>query len=238
MNTEEVGNEDLDRVLLLDNTFDPDVPQAKGSAKYAAVICLFWASPATKGKISMSFRAPCYGLADIVEGEMQWGKEVYDLIRPIVEGGPKYRGIPVRSYLEEALYREFHPLCLLLKLAGFIDELRRLNGWARIEVDARLSERFSSVLVNILSERDQISYQLILRDESSAPVTASVSGRLLRRLGEAAQTGEWKTQAFEFLEWIDKDYGLRCRLGPLMRAHVERGGESPVRASRRTRPSA
>jgi hypothetical protein len=224
MNTEEVGNEELERVLLLDSSFDPDVSEADGPTRYAAVICLFWAAPATKAKVSEGFGAPCYALADIVEGEMQWGKEVYDLIRPIVEGGPKYRNIPVRSYLEEALYREFHPLCLLLNLAGFIEELGRLNGWAGIELDTRLSERVSSALRAILSERDQISYKPIHRDESSPARRASTFGRLGSRFGEAALTGEWKSQGLEFLEWIDKDYTLRCRLGRLMRSHVERGG--------------
>jgi hypothetical protein len=224
MNTEEGGKDGLNRVLVLDGTFDPDASETGGPARYVAIICLFWAAPATRAKISEGFRAPCYALADIVQGEMQWGKQVYDFIRPIVEGGPKYRNIPVRSYLEEALYRESHPLCLLVKVAGFIEELGRLKGWTGIEVDARLSERVSSALRAILSERDQISYRPILRDDSGPPGRVSVFGRLRRRFGEAALTGEWRTQAFEFLEWIDKDYALRCRLGPLMRSHVERGG--------------
>jgi hypothetical protein len=87
------------RVLLFDDRYDLSGFAFQEGSRPHVVICLFWAAPSTKKKLAVESGSVCYDLSDIVRNDRVWGKEANDLIRRIIQGGPRYGELTWRSYL-------------------------------------------------------------------------------------------------------------------------------------------
>src|SRR3990170_1289739 len=104
----------MNSILLLDGSYDLNGLSHINPNDYNAVICLFWAAPQTKKKIEKVTGGYCYSLTDIIKSTEFWEMETYNMIKSACDSGPKYKGLPWRSYLTDQIYHE----CLSLILAN------------------------------------------------------------------------------------------------------------------------
>ena len=99
-------------ILLLDDRCDLQHLGNVSLDNYQAIFCLFWTAPSTKAKLQAIKGPPFFGLQEIISTDMAWGQEADKIAREVIDAGPRYDDLSVRSYLTEPLYRESHLPCL------------------------------------------------------------------------------------------------------------------------------
>jgi hypothetical protein len=215
------------RILVLDDSFDLATLTARPYKDYRSVICLFWLAPSTKIAISRSIGASSFCLGDIIKSDMAWGKSAYDLATQVVEGGPSYGDLYWRTYLTEPLYLNAHILILLEMIVDFIEELRERWAVSTIFIDGLLDKATADLLATILSDHSRLIYHS-LTCQGENRVSAKGKGLLAglrNRFREACLTRDWRRQAMDLTEWLDKTYCLRTYLGGLLcNPDVSEGG--------------
>lgn len=215
------------RLLVLDDSFDLATLSAGTYKDYRSVICLFWLAPSTKTAISRSIGASSFGLGDIIKSDMAWGKSAYDLATQVVQGGPSYGHLHWRTYLTEPLYLSAHKVKLLKMVVDFIEELRERWAVSTIIIGGLLDKATADLLATILSDHSRLIYHS-LTYHGEYRVTSKGKGLfacLCKRLREACLTRDWRRQAMDLAEWLDKTYRWRAHLGRRMHnPSVSQGG--------------
>ncbi|MEI9476256.1 MAG: hypothetical protein WCO26_06740 [Deltaproteobacteria bacterium] len=203
------------KIILLDNTFDLTSLEDWKEGRYHSIICLFWIAPSTRQLLSAAIGGSCYGLADIVGSDMEWGETAYKLATQIVQDGPSYGDLRLRTYLTERIYRECHILKLLIMVANFIEKLRVEQAASEVAIDSSLGEEADALLVRALSNYPGLIYHHLkgfskLRDRTRGK--NSMILRLGKRIREACLTGDWRSQVMDSVEWMDKTYRWRASI--------------------------
>jgi hypothetical protein len=216
------------KIILLDNSSDLSSLEGLAGDRYDAVICLFWAASSTKQALSGRLGDSCYALADIVGSDMVWGESAYQSAGKIVRKGGLYGDVHWRTYLTERIYRECHLLALFKMVAEFVEQLRKEHAATEVVIDGGLAQDSASLLVTILSNYPSLSYHNLHYGSNvrrNLRTKNSVLNRFVERIREASLTGDWKGQAMDFVEWMDKPYQWRTRIGCRMPyPQVQKGG--------------
>ncbi len=214
---------DSAEILLLDDQADISRLGSGDRTCYRAVICLFWLAPGTQKCLLGEKNTSCYGLRDIVSSEMDWGRAAYKLAGQVVGQGPLYRGLPWRMYLTEALYRESSRIELLIRVVEFVENRRKAWKVPKVVIHGTLDRETSSLFVGLLSKYPALRYQagnFSCEVRGSSGSSFSRMGRLFKRFQSARLTGDWRTQAMELWEGVDRSCRLRMCVGSRMRLPV------------------
>jgi hypothetical protein len=147
---------------------------------------------------------------------MAWGGEAYALIAQILEEVPCNGHLPWRIYLAEPLYQASHMPQLLIKLTEFMDQLKREWNVPTMFIEATLAETTATLLVQFLDHHNGLVYNsssLSCQSNRPSKRRAWRFERFRKRLHEAHLTMDWRAQAMDLMEWLDKTYRWRTRWG-------------------------
>jgi hypothetical protein len=216
-------------ILLLDDRYDL---QHLGNIlldNYQAVFCLFWTAPSTKAKLQAIKAPPFFGLQDIISTDMAWGEEAHRIAREVIDAGPRYDDLPVRSYLAEPLYKESHLPGLLDKLIEVAGLLRDQENCEQVVFEGQLKKTHSDLLMRKLSNKQGYLFnQTLPRGQvvSSSPGSShAASPTWLHHLRKIWVIRDWRVQAMHLLERLDKTCRYRGSFGPLFpRSTITKGG--------------
>jgi len=206
-------------VLLLDDGCDLQrLIELKGCSKYDAVVCLFWAAPETRQHIAGLVGGTCHSLGDIVKNVDLLERDLTDCVQRFCDGGPKYRGLALRRYLSEEVFRS----CLYSRICEstleFLGDLRSDLKVERLEVDVMASDQAWGIFKRLsLSNGSSKCLYLIPHAQRSEvcvkkPFQMSTIKKLVRQFRGAKISGQWPAQIWNLIEKIDKGYGKRCSL--------------------------
>jgi hypothetical protein len=216
------------RILLLDERVDLSLLRECGDKAYDALICLFWAAPSTRRALSDLIGGPCYTLADLVGSDMAWGEKAYRWTAQVIHSGPCYMDTPWRTYLAEVLHGEFRLSQLLMMVADYVETLKRDWSAASVIVEGYLDGRAGSLLTEIFSNYSAVTYHPLAECFKTYRGTGRRSHlmvRLRERLHEACLTGDWRSQATDMMEWMDKTFQWRASIGRwTRRPEISTGG--------------
>jgi hypothetical protein len=207
------------KIILLDNTFDLTSVEDWKEGQYHSIICLFWMAPSTRQLLSAAIGGSCYGLADIVGSDDAFGQSAYELATQIVQDGPSYGDLGLRTYLTERIYQECHILKLLIMVAKFVERLRVEQAASEVAIYGTLSEDSASLLLRVISNYPGLSYHYLgfcLKIHERSRGRNSIVKRLAERIREVCLTGDWRSQTINLVEWMDKTYRLRAHIGSWM----------------------
>lgn len=217
------------RVLLLDDRFDPDRGALPARGTLLAVACLYWIEPAAAERLSARAGAPCHGLDQIAGSVFSWGRAAFELASSVVESGPLYRGLPVRTYLTEGLYREAFVPELMRLLASWLESQRLGAGLSELVVEGSLRPADESMLRRSLEGSPNLRYEQSgggsTRPLPTVAERDTVLGRWRSRLGEARATTNWRRFLQEFVEAADRTGRLRAGWSRRRPVPVVRRGE-------------
>ena len=205
-----------ERILLLDDHFDLRSVEGRNWDTYRAIIAFFWMAPVTQSRLSRTLKAPCYSLADIIRSDGDWSREAYGLTMEEVKKGPQYKDHCWRSYLTEPLYREAYRLHLMRMTGRFADGLREKWNLEHLCVDGALEETHAGLLLWSWKDYPTLGFKR-LSPMTFAPKPPGFGTPFLARLGsrfrEFRLTGDWRSQAYDAVEWLDKTCRFRVGLG-------------------------
>jgi hypothetical protein len=206
----------IPRILLIDDYCDLQSLLKVPELRYQAAIGLFWASLETKRLMSESFGGICYCLDDVIKDIGFLEMEVAEFVRRVCDEGPKYKGIPLRRYLSEELFRAGVYPKVFVSVLNFLETLRKNFGEECLEIDLVISEEHSNIL-NQLDSIKELNKCLHFRPHPNAqalsqenPQQMSLTQRLRRQLQGATITGQWGAQIWNVIEKLDRDYKKRC----------------------------
>jgi hypothetical protein len=217
-----------DRILLIDDHFDMLALVRQRRGLYKAIICCFWIAPSTKMALSKAIDGYCYGVGDIIQNDINWGKAAFGLASQVVHSGPQYHDLAWRRYLLEPVYEECHLLHLLSEAAHFLETLRERWNIDALDIDGVLKDSTTSVLIQGLSKYPRLTYHSLSHGAelyNTQKDGKSLLGSLGLRLREMQLTRDWRAQAMDFVEWLDKKYAWRVYWGRWRhKPNVLRGG--------------
>jgi hypothetical protein len=203
-------------IRLLDDSLRLDDLSTLSATPVDAVVGLFWMAPSTRDRIARRFKGPCFSLSDIVGSELHWGEQACRFVDRIVDHGPRYDGIPWRTYLREPLYREALALSLMQHLARWSEKHRRSAGVEELTIVGDLPRASAEQLNLALQAHGRISY---LGSAAREP-GKKTKGRLraagesfARRIRDARASGSWRRHVIESFEAMDRTFIWRTKLG-------------------------
>jgi hypothetical protein len=214
-------------ILILDDRCDMQELSHVVLDNYQAVFCLFWTAPSTKAKLQTKKGLSILGLQDIILNDMKWGEAAHKIARELIDAGPCYDDLPLRSYLAEPLYKESHLPYLLDKIIEVAEQLRNQSGCELVVLEGHLKKPHSDLLRRKLSNKQGFSFNEIPPPESvaSPPLGSSEAASLLRHVRNGWRTRDWRTHALHLFEGIDRTCRYRCSLGSLFpRSAIAKGG--------------
>ncbi len=187
------------RILVVDDTAEIHVATGHGTS-YAAALLLFWAAPETRAEFK-AVAADVFDLGEVILDYEAWQDEAIEIARAAAAGGPRYRSLPVRHYLEEALFYEALTLATARRVVGFI----RNRYGADSRVDCMAASRMLAAISEWVDDGDYWFHLAGVQGKPARP------RRLVLRMREAFATGQWIGQAWNLAAEIDRRYRLRTR---------------------------
>jgi hypothetical protein len=200
------------RVLIVDDTNDPQLLSGKRLESYSDIVILYWIDPDGRELLEKNTSAKCHGLAEVVGGLNRWERSAFELTSRVCDQGPAHGERPWRKMLEESLYRESLMIQAATDAYRFSRQL--VQGGGPSIIDAMVSEPVRRVL-RAVSEQDAGQPELNCLPPLSDRPGSGVLQRLCRRARHAWLTGGWRAQAWDVLNEADREYVWRCRLESL-----------------------
>lgn len=209
-------------VALIDDTFDVSEMGGLSATRYDAVLCLFWAAPETLSALGEQTKARCVSLHEIVGSVEEWEREAAATGQKLCRGGPKYRGMPWRAYLSEALYGELLLWCLAERTLDFV--AREWGNGTIGQIDYVLAPRLESAFAVKHKAYPRMPSLARLKQKRVAKPIPRWK-RVLRRGRELALTGGWRQQVWHLAAELDAEYKWRAWRGEMWaRPGGARGG--------------
>ncbi len=212
------------RVLLLDESCDLRRLTNVKQVNYQVIVCLFWAAPETMQRVARLVGGKCYSLGDIIKNVDLLEKELTDFVQRLCDGGPKYKGLALRRYLSEEVFRS----CLYPRICEsalkFLEGVRSDLKVERLEVDLMASDQGWGIFKRLsLSNGSSRFLSLIPHAERlkvcvRKPFQMSIVKKLARQFRGARISGHWQAQIWNLIEKSDKNYAKRCFFNQLRRS--------------------
>ncbi len=195
-------------ILVVDDTFVPEEIESFVPGAYKAVLCLFWMAEETRTRFEKHIGAECISLRQVVESVFEWERETTEATLKICTGGPQWRGLAWRKYLEQSLYALLLDWSLAKRAIEFVTRNLMEEEDAEIVLELHVAPRVAQAFAQLVPDAPK-KWKLELRSYLSRTVSSPRWKRLVRRALEVSFLGGWRLSAWHLVAELDREYKWR-----------------------------